>query len=65
MADEGVRSGHAEPVTWSVDDPIVAAVRQVLAALPSGCTWLLPVTQDGEVVDFRVAATSEQGRDVY
>ncbi|MEU5790454.1 SpoIIE family protein phosphatase [Micromonospora purpureochromogenes] len=65
MADEGVRTGHTEAVTWAADDPIVAAVQQVLAAMPSGCSWLLPVIQDGEVVDFRVAATSEQGRDVY
>ncbi|MBQ0897757.1 phosphatase, partial [Micromonospora sp. U56] len=65
MADEGVPTTPAGVVTWSVDDPIVAAVREVLAAMPSGCSWLLPVTQDGEVVDFGVAATSEQGRDVY
>ncbi|MGK5444754.1 PP2C family protein-serine/threonine phosphatase [Micromonospora sp. URMC 105] len=64
MADEGMRITHAETASRP-DDLIVSAVRQVLAAIPAGCTWLLPVTQDGDVVDFRVAATSDQGRDVY
>ncbi|MBG0561012.1 PP2C family protein-serine/threonine phosphatase [Actinoplanes aureus] len=43
-----------------------AAVRELLAAIPAGCTWLLPVHGPaGEVVDFRIAATSDQIRDIY
>jgi serine phosphatase RsbU (regulator of sigma subunit) len=41
-------------------------VREVLAATPGGCTWLLPVHgAGGAIVDFRVAAASGQGRDLY
>src|SRR5689334_15421619 len=41
-------------------------VRELLAAVPAGCTWLLPITgDDGRTVDFRVAATSDQVRDIY
>ncbi|MFC7533788.1 PP2C family protein-serine/threonine phosphatase [Actinoplanes sp. GCM10030250] len=43
-----------------------AAVRELLAAIPAGCTWLLPVhSPTGDVVDFRIAATSDQIRDIY
>ncbi|NJP33565.1 PP2C family protein-serine/threonine phosphatase [Micromonospora thermarum] len=66
MADDGPRVGHAGVASPSLDEPIVAAVRQVLAAIPTGCTWLLPLTgSDGQVVDFRIAATSDKVRDVY
>ncbi|MEU1686585.1 SpoIIE family protein phosphatase [Micromonospora sp. NPDC005707] len=65
MADEAVRA-PAEPMPPSTADPVVAAVRQVLATIPVGCTWLLPVrAPDGAVVDFLVAAVSVQGRDVH
>ncbi|RZU48705.1 serine phosphatase RsbU (regulator of sigma subunit) [Krasilnikovia cinnamomea] len=41
-------------------------VRELLAAIPAGCTWLLPVADDdGTVADFRIAATSNQIRDIY
>ncbi|BCJ46322.1 hypothetical protein GCM10010168_59610 [Actinoplanes ianthinogenes] len=41
-------------------------VRELLAAVPAGCTWLLPISDDdGAVVDFRVAATSDQIPDVH
>ncbi|GIF05709.1 PP2C family protein-serine/threonine phosphatase [Actinoplanes siamensis] len=41
-------------------------VRELLAVVPAGCTWLLPVTgEDGRVTDFRVAATSDRILDVY
>ncbi|AGL16853.1 PP2C family protein-serine/threonine phosphatase [Actinoplanes sp. N902-109] len=41
-------------------------VRELLAAIPAGCTWLLPVTGPGDaVVDFRIAATSDQIHDIY
>jgi serine phosphatase RsbU (regulator of sigma subunit) len=41
-------------------------VRELLAAVPAGCTWLIPVSDDdGTVADFRVAATSDQIRDIY
>ncbi|MEV6305903.1 SpoIIE family protein phosphatase [Actinoplanes sp. NPDC051861] len=43
-----------------------AVVRELLAAIPAGCTWLLPVHDPaGEVIDFRIAATSDQIRDIY
>jgi serine phosphatase RsbU (regulator of sigma subunit) len=41
-------------------------VRELLAAIPAGCTWLLPIAgDDGTVTDFRVAATSDQIHDIY
>ncbi|MEU4217470.1 SpoIIE family protein phosphatase [Actinoplanes sp. NPDC026623] len=41
-------------------------VRELLAAIPAGCTWLRPVAgDDGTVTDFRVAATSDQIHDIY
>ncbi len=44
---------------------VVAAVREILSVVPSGCTWLLPVRAgDGRVVDFEVAAASD-GEDLY
>ncbi|AEV83296.1 magnesium/manganese-dependent protein phosphatase [Actinoplanes sp. SE50] len=46
----------------AVDD----VVRELLAAIPAGCTWLVPVTgPDGAIIDFRVAATSDQIHDIY
>ncbi|MEH0844842.1 SpoIIE family protein phosphatase [Micromonospora sp. CPCC 205711] len=65
MAENALRGDHAEALPPLTDD-LVAAVREVLASTPAGCTWLLPVTgRDGLIVDYRVAATSDQGRDVY
>ncbi|MEV6350764.1 SpoIIE family protein phosphatase [Actinoplanes sp. NPDC051851] len=41
-------------------------VRELLAVIPAGCTWLLPVTgPDGAIADFRIAATSDQIHDIY
>ncbi|WIM98786.1 SpoIIE family protein phosphatase [Actinoplanes oblitus] len=41
-------------------------VRELLAAVPAGCTWLVPISgDDGRTVDFRVAATSDQARDLH
>ncbi|MEV8507129.1 SpoIIE family protein phosphatase [Actinoplanes sp. NPDC051475] len=46
-------------------EPPVALVQEILSAIPSGCTWLLPVTGGtGEVVDFTVAATSDRVQDI-
>ncbi|MCA2216580.1 PP2C family protein-serine/threonine phosphatase [Jidongwangia harbinensis] len=43
-----------------------ATVRQVLAAIPAGCSWLLPVHGvDGEIVDFRIAAASGEAYDIH
>ncbi|AGZ40690.1 PP2C family protein-serine/threonine phosphatase [Actinoplanes friuliensis] len=54
MADDGV------------PESITSVVQQVIAAIPAGCTWMLPVTgDDGAVTDFRIAATSERVRDIY
>jgi serine phosphatase RsbU (regulator of sigma subunit) len=47
------------------DDAVVAAVREVLSAIPAGCSWLLPVTDaDGSVVDFRIGAASAEAQDL-
>ena len=44
---------------------VAALVRDVLAGIPAGCSWLTPVTgPGGRVTDFRVAATSGAARDV-
>ncbi|WP_229075512.1 PP2C family protein-serine/threonine phosphatase [Actinoplanes sp. DH11] len=43
---------------------VEAVVRELLAVIPVGCTWLLPIHRDGEVVDYRIAATSGQVADV-
>jgi serine phosphatase RsbU (regulator of sigma subunit) len=54
MADDGSADHTAE------------VVRQLLAVIPAGCTWVVPVAgPDGQVVDFRVAATGGGGRDLY
>ncbi|MEU8818618.1 SpoIIE family protein phosphatase [Actinoplanes sp. NPDC048796] len=47
-------------------DEVARVVQEMLAVIPVGCSWLLPVTApDGAVRDFRVAAASGQGRDIY
>ncbi|WP_426504011.1 PP2C family protein-serine/threonine phosphatase [Dactylosporangium sp. McL0621] len=47
-------------------EAIAAVVREILAVVPAGCTWLRPVrTATGEVSDFIVAATSGEGADLY
>ncbi len=44
-----------------LDDRVTEVVREILAVLPAGCSWLVPVRDhDGTVVDFRIAATSGQ-----
>jgi hypothetical protein len=48
------------------DDEVAHTVQELLAAIPAGCSWLLPVAgPDGTVVDFRIAATSGAGHDIY
>ncbi|WP_433795336.1 hypothetical protein [Actinoplanes sp. CA-252034] len=43
-----------------------AVVRELLAAIPVGCTWMVPVRgPDDAIVDFRIGATSDQIRDVF
>lgn len=58
-----------DPVTASppsADDRTSAVVRELLAAVPAGCTWLLPVYDGaGDVVDFQVAAVGGESRDIY
>lgn len=62
MADDGTRPPAAAPPGA---DTLAAMVQEILSATPAGCTWLLPVTgDDGTVVDFRVAATSDV-HDIY
>lgn len=48
------------------DDRVAPVVQEILSATPAGCSWLLPVTTgDGRIVDFRIAATSDQVNDIY
>jgi serine phosphatase RsbU (regulator of sigma subunit) len=45
---------------------VPSVVRAILSVIPGGCTWLIPVTaDDGQAVDFIVAAASGQGEDIY
>ncbi|MET7419056.1 SpoIIE family protein phosphatase [Dactylosporangium sp. NPDC005555] len=66
MAHDGARRGAA-PVTAGGDvEAATAVVRELLAAAPAGCTWLLPLTgEDGRVTDFVIAAVSGRGNDLY
>jgi serine phosphatase RsbU (regulator of sigma subunit) len=66
MADEGARRELATVAPRSDDGSTAAVIQEILSAIPAGCTWLLPVTADGgRVVDFRIAATSDQVQDIY
>ena len=48
------------------DAEVARVVREMLAVIPAGCSWLLPVTgPGGRVVDFRIGATSGSGNDIY
>ncbi|RSM70732.1 phosphatase [Actinoplanes sp. ATCC 53533] len=68
MAIDGARgasaAGAAGPPAGTPADR-GALVREVLAVIPAGCTWLLPVPEDGPVADFRIAAVSGNDGDVY
>ncbi|SNY71871.1 PP2C family protein-serine/threonine phosphatase [Paractinoplanes atraurantiacus] len=47
-------------------DEVARVVQEMLAVIPTGCSWLLPVSgDDGTVRDFRVGAASGRGRDIY
>lgn len=65
MADDG--AGRPEAVApGSAGAPVAPLVQEILSAIPAGCTWLLPVTGEaGAVVDYTVAATSDQVRDIH
>jgi serine phosphatase RsbU (regulator of sigma subunit) len=44
----------------------VAVVREILSAVPAGCSWLRPVRdRDGGITDFEVSATSGRAEDIY
>jgi serine phosphatase RsbU (regulator of sigma subunit) len=63
MAEIGaVRGGGAVP---AAGEPVAALVQEILAVIPAGCTWLVPVFVEGRVVDFRVAAASDRREDIY
>ena len=48
------------------DDAVTEVVREILAVVPAGCSWLLPVfAPDGAVADFRIAAASGEAQDIY
>src|SRR5690349_20667075 len=46
-------------------DEVAHVVQEMLAVIPAGCSWLLPVAgPGGTVVDFRIGAASG-GPDIY
>lgn len=54
------------PAITSSRDEIAGTVQEILSGMPGDGTWLLPVVDAHDtVVDFRIAATGEQGRDLY
>ena len=58
MVTEGLRPGPVAGAPCPPDDP-VTVVREILAVVPAGCSWLLPVPDDaGRVADFRITAVS-------
>ncbi|MFC4017735.1 PP2C family protein-serine/threonine phosphatase [Micromonospora sp. GCM10011542] len=62
MADEGVPGATVRPPGV----PVEHVVQEILSGIPAGCSWLLPLPDDGtRVVDFRIGATSGQGDDIY
>ena len=64
MADDGSRRTAVVPATGGA--PVAPLVQEILAAIPAGCTWLLPVTDEaGAVADYTVAATSEQVPEIH
>ncbi len=65
MATDGARRAPAAGAPGPPADP-VAVVREILAVIPAGCTWLVPVPADGgRVADFRLAAVSGDDGDVH
>src|SRR5690348_13487774 len=47
-------------------NPVPSLVQEILSGIPAGCTWLLPLPgPDGQIVDFQIAATSDQTDDLY
>ena len=64
MADDKPRVGAA--AAGNPRDAVMSVVQEILSAIPTGCTWLLPVTdRRGDVDDFLVAAVGDRGRDIY
>jgi serine phosphatase RsbU (regulator of sigma subunit) len=48
------------------EESVAGVIREILAVVPAGCSWLRPVVgADGQIVDFRVAAASGDGHDIY
>jgi hypothetical protein len=48
------------------EESVAGVVREILAVVPAGCSWLRPIADDdGTVVDFRIAAASGDGHDIY
>src|SRR3954451_10769670 len=72
MSDDGAGPDHgagprAAAIASRPDASWTAhVVQEVIAAIPGGYTWLLPITDaGGAVVDFRIAATSDEAHDLY
>jgi serine phosphatase RsbU (regulator of sigma subunit) len=54
------------PTGANGEDGIAALVQEILSGVPGGCTWLQPVQNTaGEVVDFRIGATSGHVQDIF
>ncbi|MEV0716873.1 SpoIIE family protein phosphatase [Asanoa sp. NPDC050611] len=65
MAPTG--AGGAARASAGLDEAAVTSVvRELLAVVPPGCSWLLPIMgADGDVADYVVAAVSDDGNDLY
>jgi serine phosphatase RsbU (regulator of sigma subunit) len=62
MAEDGGR----DPAGAVPRDVVTTVLRELAAAVPVGCTWLLAVRDDaGEVVDYQVAVAGGQRQDLY
>jgi serine phosphatase RsbU (regulator of sigma subunit) len=47
-------------------EAVRTVVQELLSAVPTGCSWLQPVTDEqGRPVDFRIAAVGGERRDIY
>ncbi|GAA1571440.1 hypothetical protein GCM10009827_111650 [Dactylosporangium maewongense] len=66
MAHDGARRATSPATADGAAGTVPSVVRALLAAVPVGCSWLLPLTgEDGEVADFLVAAVGGQAGDIY
>jgi serine phosphatase RsbU (regulator of sigma subunit) len=65
MADAVAWGEPSAATVRSAAEPVVAVVREILSAIPAGCSWLLPMmSDDGQIVDYWIAAASDRDHDI-